>query len=88
MRNPGGYAIWVGEEGVLREQDTFTCCHCNTIVFVKPAAPPSESGGFCRLCMKPTCGPCADKGECTPFEKKLEAIERSDRLARAAGIVW
>lgn len=81
MRNPGGYAIKVDPFGTV-ERDSFTCCHCNSIVFVKPKCDPAEMGGFCRMCMKPVCKNCADKA-CTPFEKKLEAMERSDRLMKA-----
>lgn len=80
MRNPGGCATWTGEQVV--ECDTFTCAHCNTVVFVPPRAAPAESGGFCRLCMKLICGPCSDHG-CTPFEKKLEAMEAREAWRRA-----
>ena len=82
MSKVGGYAVWVGTGGVERECDTFTCCHCNTVVFVKPRAPAEESGGFCRMCMKMTCPRCTDKG-CTPFEKKLEAMEAQARFRAA-----
>ncbi len=79
MLKPGGYAISVGPDST-HEMDTITCCHCQTIVFLKPQQTGADAGGFCRMCMKPICGPCADLGTCTPFEKKLEAIERADRL--------
>lgn len=83
MRNPGGYAVIVDPNAPLREHDTFTCHHCNAVVFVKAGCDPSEAGGFCRLCYKHICGPCADKGVCEPFEQKLEAMERRDRFMRA-----
>lgn len=86
MLRPGGYAIIV-DPALSKpiEQDTFTCCHCNRIVFLKasPNVPKPDIGGFCRLCMKNTCGPCADKGTCEPFEKKLERMEQRARLLNA-----
>jgi len=84
MRNPGGYAVWFGGEGPVRESDTLTCVHCNTVFFVVPRQDLADLGGFCRQCMWHTCRACADK-PCAPFEKKLEAIERRDRLRAAAG---
>lgn len=77
MRNPGGYAIWVG--GSLNnksvERDTFSCFHCNTVVFVDPKSSPEEMGGFCRLCFKLICKLCVGLS-CTPFEKKIEEMEK------------
>lgn len=64
------------------EIDTITCEHCNTIVPFRPGQSADDIGGFCRQCMKPVCGPCADHGLCTPFEKKLLALERSAALRR------
>lgn len=87
MRKPGGYAIWTNPESPTVERDTFTCCHCGCVVFVKPRAAPAECGGFCRLCMKPICGPCTDLGKCDPFENKLERAEASYRFRRSAGLM-
>lgn len=80
MRRAGGQATWTLPDGRVVERDTTTCAHCNTIVVVQSADP----GGFCRMCMKATCSPCAGAGQCAPFERQLEARERSDRLLRAA----
>lgn len=79
MLKPGGYATVSSPDGIV-EADTFTCIHCNTVVVVPVKVSASDMGGFCTMCMKPVCGPCADLGKCIPFEKKLEAIERADRL--------
>jgi len=65
---------------VAREWDTITCYHCNKIVRVK-----KDPGGFCRICMKALCGPCADLGKCTPFEAKLEAYEKRMRFRTSLG---
>ena len=80
MRNAGGYFICTGPEGVVEEGDTFTCCHCNSVVLVKPLVSMDKFGGFCTLCMKPTCPRCEHIGECVPFEKRLEAVERRARF--------
>lgn len=83
MRHPQGYAIWTEGDGSIRERDTFTCCHCNHLVFVKPKCNASDAGGFCRCCMSFICGPCADKGTCEPFLKKIEKEERKGNLLRS-----
>lgn len=82
MLKPGGYATWVDPEAPLLERDTFTCAHCNSIVVVEPAKPPEEMGGFCRMCMKCICKTCDQSGNCVPFERKLEAIEKAGRTRR------
>lgn len=64
---------------------TFACCHCNRITVVEQGAKADDCGGFCRLCMKPTCKTCADKG-CTPFESKLERMEARERMLASMGL--
>ena len=99
MRRPGGYAVItspvatrVNFDGVrfqeigpgVFETDTFTCCHCNKMQHV-----PARSQGddyFCRNCMAPICGPCADH-PCIPFMKKVEAREEQDRKMRCIGVI-
>lgn len=85
-----GYAIWTGGDfSGPAEADTFTCSHCQRVVFIKPRAPASESGGWCGRCDALICGRCADKGVCTPWEKQLERIEakaEQDRMLMAMGI--
>lgn len=100
MLRSQGYAIIVDPDAPVREFDTITCAHCQRIVFLKPGparqgfdagdpknpCPDHDPGGFCRQCMQPTCGPCADAGVCTPFEKKLLQMERRDQLLRSIGV--
>lgn len=78
MRKPGGYAHWFnGDIGVKdKERDTFTCPHCNGVVFVEPFSAPTEAGGWCGCCAKPICNRCADLGVCVPFEKMLDKTGR------------
>lgn len=82
-RREQGVAEWTGERGSLA-RPTFTCCHCGDVTIVPEKARAEDCGGFCRLCMAPTCAGCADQA-CAPFERKLEAIERADRLMAALG---
>lgn len=86
MRRPGGYATWTEPGKATVERDSFACAHCNAIVFVEPRQDPAAMGGFCRMCMSHICATCAATGACEPFERKLEALERTDRLRRAAGV--
>jgi hypothetical protein len=79
MRNPGGYSIRVDpgaetRQGRRREWDTFTCQHCNKVVFVKPMCDPASMGGRCNCCDGLICPSCVGKG-CDPLEKKLERLE-------------
>jgi hypothetical protein len=80
MRNPGGYAVLTSPSKLV-EADTFTCIHCNRIVFVKPRASAAESGGWCCLCNKAICPTCIGK-PCDPFEKKLKRMEDRGRFNR------
>jgi len=93
MRNPGGQAIIIGNDGIVNfdgvrceeiqgdyTADTFTCFHCNRIEHV-PHKPDVNHVGFCRNCMKPICQRCSDL-PCVPFEKKLEMAERKAAFRR------
>jgi len=85
MRNPGGYGVIFDPVFGTKETDSFTCFHCNSVVFVKPKTNPDDFGSMCRLCMKMVCQRCANFG-CTPFEKKMEIAEARDRARRSYGI--
>lgn len=85
MTAPRGYAAIVGPDAPIKECDTITCCHCQRVVFLKPKQDPTEAGGFCRLCFRHTCGPCADRGVCDPFERQLERMEARGATLRSMG---
>ncbi len=90
MRKPQGYGITIEppsatSPGSTLEEDSFTCCHCNAVVFVKPRQDPSEAGGFCGLCHSHICPHCAGTGACDPFERKLLRMESRERLLLALG---
>jgi hypothetical protein len=74
MRNPGGYSIITDPGAPTREADTFTCRHCQKIVFVKPFADPADMGGRCTCCDALICPSCVGKG-CDHIEKKLARLE-------------
>lgn len=84
MLREGGYAC-IAEPTGTREASTFTCYHCNKVVHVKAKSNPDDFGSMCRLCMKMVCPTCANLG-CTPFEKKIEALEKRDRALRSYGL--
>lgn len=62
------------------EIDTFTCCHCQTVVDKPPFKQPTDDvngvalGGYCHKCDAPTCPKCAGK-PCMPVEKWCDMIE-------------
>lgn len=87
MPRPRGYALIVdGGTGQKTEFDTFTCCHCNTVIRIPVGAKSEDMGGYCTMCMENICTACADHGRCTPFEKQLEAVEARGRLLASMGL--
>ena len=81
-----GYLVVTRDDGKVNEYRTATCSHCQHITVIRPGA---DLGGFCTLCMKNICGPCADLGSCTPFEKKLEQEQKAydrNRMWAALGV--
>ncbi len=78
MRRPGGYGHWFNGQGRDLERDTFTCKHCNSVVFVEPFQDPAAAGGWCMNCAALICRECAGR-ECRPFERQLEREERMGR---------
>lgn len=84
-----GYATIFAPDAPQFERDTCNCGHCQKVIFLKPGSGVTvyliphrdgrwteESGAFCRVCMRPVCLPCHDKGTCTPFEKQIEQMEK------------
>ena len=75
MRKPGGYSIIIDPAYARpQEADTFTCQHCQCVVFVKPMCDPADMGGRCTCCDKLICKNCVGKG-CDPVEEKLQRLE-------------
>jgi hypothetical protein len=69
-----GFFVDSGPEGDTITE-SFTCCHCNRPTAIDRAAPVA----MCHNCFRRVCNRCHAKGTCTPFEKKLERIERRAR---------
>lgn len=80
-----GYATIVAPDRPVVEFDTQTCAHCNHVYVVRSSDPTQvvDIGGGCRVCQHAICGQCADRGGCTPFERKLDEYEARQRLFRA-----
>jgi hypothetical protein len=80
-----GYAIWTDANGQVKETDTFTCSHCNSIQFIHKVEgmAKSDPGGFCRACTKSICGPCVDINRCIPYEKKMEELEKKIKASES-----
>lgn len=100
MYRPQGYAVIADPDAPMPvlERDTVTCGHCQRIVETKAGTVATvylvfdgqryheEPGAGCRVCMRAICLPCYEKGTCTPWERRMEAIEARDRFLRSAGI--
>lgn len=85
MRKPGGYGLLCQPGSPNVEQDTYTCSHCNKVVFVKPKERPEDLGGLCKVCMGLICPHCVGKG-CDPLEKKIERMEHLGRILQEYGL--
>lgn len=84
IRGATGYMTWSNPGGAdLIERDTFTCCHCNSVVIVEPKQAAADAGGWCLCCNKPICPRCADIPTCAPFLRQIEQAERKDRMRRS-----
>lgn len=87
MRNPGGYGVWHDPDAdqPIKEVDSYSCGHCQYVVFVGAKKDPAALGGLCKVCMRLVCPRCTAAGECKPFEKMLEEIEARGRARKSLG---
>lgn len=76
MLRPGGYTFETDLDGHVSEGESYTCKHCNKVVFVKPFERPEDIGGRCTCCNGLMCLECTGKQRCDPLEAKLERWER------------
>jgi hypothetical protein len=86
LRRDGGQLEVTDPDGGSRRYETYTCAHCNRVVFVKHKMRPEDMGGLCKICMDLTCPQCHALGACTPFEKKLELQEKKGIAIRSYGL--
>jgi hypothetical protein len=77
-----GYSVITEPGKADVEQDTFTCGHCNHVVFVKPRCDPADMGGRCTCCDRLICPKCVGHA-CDVIEKKLDRMEARGRLLEA-----
>lgn len=93
-----GYLLVSDPAGPSLERDSITCGHCQQLVFVKPGHGLTvylvqqrdgwreQPGAFCRCCMKPVCLACHGVGTCTPWERRLAAMEQRQRFRESVGV--
>jgi hypothetical protein len=62
------------EYGRKQEADVQTCPHCERVILMQKW---KDDGGFCGRCMKPICGPCADRMLTHGCEPAMQRIERA-----------
>ena len=86
MRNSGGVLIASDPDGGVREQDTFTCVHCQKVSGVQPMQKPEEIGGLCKQCMGLICASCAGEGTCRPWEEQMDEREAKANALRSYGL--
>ena len=76
-----GYAVSSDPEAGMIERDTFTCVHCQQIVFVQPG---SGDVTMCWQCEAPVCQRCVkkDKGACKSFLRRLDKAAELEQRRR------
>ncbi len=85
MRNPGGTGVITDPQcrAPWQECDSFTCGHCQFVVFVPPKADPAAIGGLCKQCMTLICPTCVDRMVCVTWEQMIEMQEAKGRTYRS-----
>ncbi len=85
MRNPGGVGV-ITDPNVAapyQECDTFTCGHCQYVVFVPVRQNPEDIGGLCKQCMVLICPKCVDRMVCVTWEQMIAMQEAHGRTFRS-----
>jgi len=85
MRRAQGVLITTTANGKVRECDTFTCRHCNTVIAVEPKMDPADMGGLCGVCSGLICPACVGRG-CDEIQRKLDRWEASYHARRSYGL--
>ncbi len=85
MRNPGGVGTIMDPDvdQPVQECDSFTCGHCQYVVWVRPTANPADVGGLCKQCMALICPGCVGRMVCVTWEQMLEMQEAKGRTFRS-----
>lgn len=86
LRSPNGLLFEFGEDrpasGLVRE--TVGCGHCQRVEIVYEKD--KDIGGICFVCWRLICGPCADKGNCVPWEEMLARQEARSEARKSMGL--
>jgi hypothetical protein len=80
---PKGISITTDGWGVPTKEDTFTCKHCQKVVFVPARTDPNEF--WCACCMAPICKRCKKEDWDRPADKACFHFERRLAIAEAKG---
>ena len=84
LRSPNGLGFEFGPDG-NKEYLTIGCGHCAySKLFTKQEG--ADLGGYCMVCNRLICGPCADKGKCEPWEEYLAKKEAEFESRRSMGL--
>ena len=85
LRRPNGLTWEFWPEGKIVEGETLACGHCSSMKYIKQ---PEERdlGGYCMVCNRLICGPCADKGKCESWEEMLAKKEAEFESRRSMGL--
>ena len=88
MKRAGNYSFSTDRltGQLIKEQDSFTCHHCQRVVLVAPRQKGEDIGGMCKVCMGLICPVCVGEGRCETWEKKMERQEARERFLRSAGL--
>lgn len=87
---PKGHSVVIDGWGVETHQDTYSCKHCQRVVFVKPKTDPNEF--WCASCAAPICQACKAQewnkpaGACSHFERRLAKAEARFAMLRDMGL--
>lgn len=63
------------DERIIREQDSYTCQHCNFVGRKTPGSQGTLKLHWCKSCMGLICPICRTQ-PCDPIERKMERCER------------
>jgi hypothetical protein len=72
-------------EGNVLELPTYTCAHCERIVFINSVR--TRSREVCRRCMRVICDPCHGTGLCEPYIKIAEDLANAAYHAGSFGLL-
>ena len=86
LRRPNGLTFEFHPGGEIIEGETLACGHCGRMKVVFKQAE-KDLGGYCMICNRLICGPCADLGKCEPLEEYLAKKEAEFRSRRSMGLI-